>query len=147
MAILAVQNHGPLIVASNYWTLPAARAGRVLISINAGAFRLLIPASQEPMIADMLTAKEILVTRAPWPEAGLLDAFEVLFDDRTDDPFALHLSPASFDRVPEDADIAIPWLFTAWTAPRRGRPHKALERACWYRRAPSIPWLRPREGD
>jgi hypothetical protein len=143
--MFVVENHGPLIVSSNYWDLPAARAGKILVSLNAGAFRLLIPPSAEPSIPDMQTAKECLVTRGPWPEARLPDAFEILFDDRTSNPFALHLAPESFDRVPEDGDIAIPWVLTAWTGGRRGKPRMVLERPCWYRRADQIPHLKPRE--
>jgi hypothetical protein len=145
--LLRIDNHGPLVVASNYWDLPAEKAGKVLVSLNAGAFRLLIPESAEPAIADMRTARECVVSRGPWPAAGLADAFEVLFDDGTDDPFALHLSPESFDRVPADEDAAKEWVLSAWTRPRRGRPHKALERPCWYRRSARLPDLRPRGAE
>lgn len=143
---LVIRNHGPLITSSNYWELPAAKAGKLFVSINAGAFRVLIPPALESAISDMLTAKECLVSRGPWAAMRLPDAFEILFDDRTADPFALHLSPESFDRLPMDEDIAIPWVLTAWTAPRRGKPHRALERPCWYRRVPAIPNLKPREA-
>ena len=141
--LLVVQNHGPLILSSNYWELPAARAGKFLVSLNAGAFRLLVPSSQEGLVGEMATGKGVAVTRGPWPAAGLPDAFEVLFDDTTSDPFALHLAPESFDRVPTDADAAGEWVFTAWTRPRRGKPHKALERPCRYRRAAMLPYLKP----
>lgn len=145
--MLRIENHGPLIVSSNYWTLPAARAGKVLVSINAGAFRVLIPQSIEGMIPEMMTGKSCVVSRGPMAELNLPDAFEVLFDDGTADPFAFHLSPQSFDRIPEDADAGREWVLSAWTAPRRGRPHKAFERPCWYRRVPSLPWLKPHSGD
>jgi hypothetical protein len=145
--ILTISNHGPLITRTNYWDLPAARAGKILVSLNAGAFRLLIPELLEPALPDMMTAKECLVSRGPWPAQGLPDAFEILFDDRTADPYAIHLTPQSFDRLPGDADIATPWVLSAWTRPRRGKPHKAFERPCWYRRVPSIPWLQPREPE
>lgn len=145
MPKLVVQNHGPLITACNYWTLPAAEAGKVYISINAGAFRVLLPRDAEPSLPDMLAARECLVTRAPWPAMRLADAFEFLFDDRTRDPFAFHTSPEALDRLPPDEDIAIPWILSVWTSPRRGRPHKALERPCWYRRGDALPYLKPRE--
>lgn len=146
MNVLVVANHGPLITSTNFWDLPAAKAGKVLVSVNAGAFRVLVPRSAESAIPDMLTAKECLVSRGPWPAMRLADAFEILFDDRSGNPFALHLAPESFDRIPADEDVAIPWVLTAWTSPRRGRPYRALERPCWYRRAPSIPYLKPRGG-
>lgn len=144
--MLRVENHGPLILATNFWDLPEAKLGKVLVSLNAGAFRILLPASAEPTLDDMRTAKECIVSRGPWPAQGLPDAMEILFDDGTDGPFALHLSPQSFDRLPIDDDAAKEWILSVWTRPRRGRPHKALERPCWYRRVPSIPWLKPK-GD
>lgn len=143
--MLRIQNHGTLITACNYWDLPEAAAGKFLVSINAGAFRVLIPPAHEPSIGDMQTAKECLVTRGPWPAMKLDDAFEILFDDRTSDPYAIHLTPGAFDRLPTDADIAIPWVLTCWTS-RRGKPRMALERPCWYRRADRIPHLKPRES-
>lgn len=144
--MLEIRNHGPLILQSNYWELPAALAGKFLISINAGAFRLLVPASQEGLIEEFATAKGIAVTRGPMPELGLLDGFEVLFDDATPNPFKLDLSPESFDRVPAPEDVAGDWVFSAWTRPRRGKPRKALERPCLYRLAARLPDMRPWES-
>jgi hypothetical protein len=143
--MLRIENHGPLIISTNYWELPDARAAKLLVSLNDRTFRVLVPQSLESAIPDMMTGRECLVSRGPWPAMRLPDAFEILFDDRTSDPFALHLSPGSFDIVPSDEWIAIPVVLTVWTSPRRGRPHKALERPCWYRRCPQIPYLKPRE--
>jgi hypothetical protein len=142
---LVVENDGPLLVGSNYWGLPMARAGKILVSTNAGAFRLMVPRSLEYAIAEMNTARECVVSRGPWPNFPLEDGFEILFDDCSANPFALHLSPGSFDRLPTDEDIGIPWTLAVYTAPRRsGRPHRAFQRPCWYRRVPRIPWLKPR---
>lgn len=143
--MLRIENHGPLITATNFWDLPEARLGKVIVSCNAGAFRVLLPVQHEPALADMATAGECLVSRGPWPAQRLADAFEILFDDGTADPFALHLSPESFaGTTPIPADAGKEWLLTVWTRPRRGKPHKALERPCWYRVVPRIPWLKPR---
>jgi hypothetical protein len=140
--VLIVKNHGPLVVASNFWELPESKLGKYLVSVNAGAFRLLLPESLEPALDDMRTAKGVAVSRGPWPAQGLDDAIEILFDDGTRDPFALHTATEAFDRLPLDADAGWEWLFTVWTRPRRGRPHKALERACRYRRSARLPDLR-----
>lgn len=141
--MLEIRNHGPLILSTNYWDSPAALAGKFLVSANAGAFRLLLPGSQEGFLDDMKTAKGCAVSRGPWPTMRLADAFEILFDDETSDPFALHTVPESFDRLPTAENVATEWILSVWTQPRRGRPHKALERPCRYRLAPSIPDLRP----
>lgn len=141
---LIIENDGPRIVATNYWDLPAARAGKVLVSINAGAFRVLLPPALEPALADMATARECVVSRGPWPGAGLRDALEILFDDGSDSPYALHLAPESFDRLPTAENAGLAWILSAWTQPRRGVPHKALERPCYYRIVDCLPYLKPR---
>jgi hypothetical protein len=140
-----IENHGPLVVSTNFWDLPVAQLGKVYVSLNAGAFRVLLPVTMEPALDDLKTARECVVSRGPWPEMGLPDAFEVLFDDGTSDPFALHLSPQSFDHVPTTENVGKEWVLSVWTRPRRGKPHKALERPCWYRIVPHVPWLKPRE--
>jgi hypothetical protein len=144
---LEIQSHGPLVVRTNYWDLPAARAGKVVVSPNAGAFRLLLPEQLEDLIVpDLLPAKECVVSRGPWPAEGLADGTEILFDDRSESPFALHLTPESWTHLPIPEDAGREWVLSVWTRPRRGRPHKALERPCWYRLVPQIPCLLPRES-
>jgi hypothetical protein len=142
---LVIANHGGLILETNYWQLPPIPGELLRVSINAGAFRVLLRPQAESALADMRTARECVVSRGPWPAAGLADALEILFDDGSADPFALHLQIESFDRLPPDSDAGKEWLLSVWTRPRRGAaPHKALERPCWYRRVPSLPWLKPR---
>jgi hypothetical protein len=143
--VLQIENHGPLLIASNFWGTEMERAGKFYLSINAGAFRLLVPRGQEPAVTEMATAQEVVVSRGPWPAEGRDEGIELLFEDGSDAPFCLHLSIESLDRLPLAEDAGREWVFTAWTAPRRGRPHKALERPCWYRLVPKIPWLRARE--
>jgi hypothetical protein len=142
--VLQIENHGPLLIASNFWGTEMERAGKFYLSINAGAFRLLVPRGQEPAVTEMATAQEVVVSRGPWPAEGRDEGIELLFEDGSDAPFCLHLSIESLDRLPLAEDAGREWVFTAWTAPRRGRPHKALERPCWYRVVPKIPWLRAR---
>lgn len=140
--MLTIKNHGALILESNFWDSEQAAAGKLYVSLNAGAFRLLLPSGIESVIADMTTAKECVVSRGPWSQAGLNDALEILFDDHTSDPFALHLSPETFDRLPAEEDAGREWVLTVWTS-RRGKPRQVLSRPCFYRRVPRIPWLKP----
>ena len=51
--LLQIENHGPLVVATNYFRTDLARAGALYLSVNAGAFRLLVPAVQRAAISDM----------------------------------------------------------------------------------------------
>jgi hypothetical protein len=142
--LLRIENHGPLITATNFWESAAEAAGKLYLSINGGAFRLLVPRSQEPAIAEMTTGKEVIISRGPWPQMRLPDGLELLFEDGSDSPYALHLSIESADRLPRAKDAGKEWIFTAWSAPRRGRPHQVLQRPCWYRLVPKIPYLKPR---
>ena len=50
---LIFANNGPLLISSNYWESDLARAAYLYLSINAGAFRLLVPESQRSIISDM----------------------------------------------------------------------------------------------
>jgi hypothetical protein len=144
MNFLRIDNYGPRILACNFWGSNVERAGKLYVSLNAGAFRLLLPAALESAVSKMATGHGVAVSRGPWPAMRLGDALEILFDDGTPDPFALHLSPESFDRLPAPGDVAGDWVCTAWTRPRGGdRPRLALERPCRYRLSKWIPDLRP----
>lgn len=138
MDFLVVENDGPRIVATNYWDLPHAALGKVLVTVNAGAFRVLMPPSLELAIEDMRTAKTCLVTRGPWPVGhrsggpGTANNVEILFDDGSDTPYILFLVAAAFDRLPPDSEVGKPCVLSVWTRPRRGVPHMALERPCGY---------------
>src|SRR5262249_38420027 len=118
--LLRIDNDGPRILACSFWGSEVEWAGKLYVSLNAGAFRLLVPASLESAIAEMAPAEGVAVSRGPWPAMRLPEGFEILFDDGTPDPLALHLMPASFDRLPAPGDVAGEWLFSVWTRPRGG---------------------------
>jgi hypothetical protein len=137
--MIRIDNHGPLITGSNFWESEQEAAGKFFMSTNAGAFRLLVPRCQEPVVSELSTAREVVISRGPWPAERCDDGIELFFDDGSDSPFVLHFSVESLDRLPLDTDAGKEWIFTAWTAPRRRGPHKSLERPAWYRRVPRIP--------
>jgi hypothetical protein len=45
MDLLRIDNDGPRILACNFWGSEVERAGKLYVSLNAGAFRLLVPAA------------------------------------------------------------------------------------------------------
>ena len=138
--MLQIENSGQDIASTNYWTSEHARAGLLFLSINAGAFRLMVPASQESQIPEMRTATEAVVSRGPWPDRGLHDAFEVLFEDGTDSPYSLHMSPEQLDRLPTSGARKSEHVFSIWTS-----AGKQFECPCWYRIVERLPWLKPRK--
>ena len=145
--MIQITNHGPLITATNYWGSELARAGKLFVSVNAGAIRVLLPPQLYGALADMRAAPECVLSRGPWldaeaPDNLFAEGIEIMWDDGSDSPYALHLAPASFDLLPAEPDAGREWLLTVWTA-KDGKPHKSLERKCHWRRVPRIPWLKP----
>ena len=101
--------------------------------MQRGAFRVLLPTSLKDMLGDMATATQCVVSRGQWPAMGLRDGIEILFDDGTADPFAVHLAVESFDRLPAATDNGREFILTVWM---RG-PKKVLTR----------PWVPTRAED
>lgn len=140
--MITITNHGPLIASTNYWELAIEEAGKLFVSVNAGVIRVLVPRVHRRIIQEMRAARNCVLSRGPWPEMRLDDAVEILWDDGSDNPFAMHLSPESFDLLPGEPEPGREWIITAWDC-KKGRPHKAVERVCHWRRVDAIPCMRP----
>lgn len=141
MSILQISNHGPLITRTNYWGSEHERAGKIIASVNAGAVRLLIPRKHAEIIGDLRTAKQVIISRGPWPAERVDDAVELLFDDGTLNPFAFHLSANSFaDFLPGPPKPGQEWIVSVWVQ-KKMKPHKALERPAKWRRVDKLPDL------
>lgn len=140
------QNHGPLLVATNYWQSEHAHAGKLYCSVNAGAIRVLLPESQRPVINELRTAEYAILSRGPWPAENRTEAVEILWEDKSDSPHCWHLSVESFDLLPAEPEPGRDWTISIWDE-KKHRPHKCLERPCYWRRVPQIPWLKPWEGN
>ena len=137
------QNHGPLIVSSTYLGSEYEQSGKLLCSVNAGAVRILVPRHNRHVLNQWRSAKYAILSRGPWPEMGLAEAVEILWEDGSDNPYCLHLSPESFDpALPGEPPAGQGWIVTAWDC-KKGKPHRALEKPCHWRRVPRIPYLKP----
>lgn len=144
MTVIRTENHGPLIVASTYWDSEQAKSGKVYVSVNAGAIRVMVPACARQVIEECRSSQYAILSRGPWPEQGLQEAAEILWEDKSDSPYSMHLSVQSFDALPAEPPAGQEWVISLWDL-KKGRPHKALERKCYWRRVPRIPWLKPWE--
>jgi hypothetical protein len=144
VAIIETRNNGPLIVSSTYWGSDMEKMGLLYLSINAGAFRLLLPAGREDLVEEMRTGKTIVISRGPWadPVGRGNDSLEILFDDGTKTPFSIHLGAPQADRLPADSDAGRECILSVWMAPG-GVPEMVFQSKCWYRLAPRIPFLQP----
>ena len=140
---LTISNDGPDIVETNYWQTDMAKAGKFYLSTNAGCFRVLVPSMHSGAVRDMRAAYTCVVSRGPYPDLRLPDALEIVFDDGSEEPWSLHLSPASCDRMPLDQDTAQAWTLAVWVHRVGTTGRKALEKPCHYRRVRRLPDLRP----
>jgi hypothetical protein len=140
---LEIANDGQEIRATNYFESEYARRGACYVSVNAGAFRLLVPPMHESAITELRTTREVVVSRGAWPAAGRDDAFEILFDDDTDSPFCLHFGAEQIDRFPLAEDVAGKWFFSAWIR-GNNNPVCAFRAPCYYRVVARLPCLEPR---
>lgn len=139
--MIVIHNDGQLITDTNYWMTEQAQGGKVYCSLNAGAVRLLLPRMRFPEVADMEMAKECVISLGPWPEHYGRDAVEILFDDLSQNPYALFLVAESFDFLPAEPPPGREWILSVWVE-YDGRPYNAFERVCHWRRVPCIPWLK-----
>jgi len=136
--MLIVENNGPEIIETNYFKTEHAARGFFYMTINAGAFRLLVPDVQLYSTTDMQAATEVIISRGPWPDKGKADALELLFEDNTDDPFSIHLPMEQYDRMPGNKDANKPFIFSAWSS-----GGKLFEKPCFFRMVKKLPWLKP----
>jgi hypothetical protein len=142
MSQFIVKNEGKSIVDTNFWGSEMEHAGRIYCSTNAGAVRLLLPRSMLAMLDECRTADYVILSRGPWPEEGQKDAVELLFEDRTESPYAMHLTANSFDLVPGEPTAGREWSLSIWTG-TNGRPEMAMQLPCKWRRSKRLPDLSP----
>jgi len=142
--MLVIKNNDQEITETNFWETDQAKAGAFYLSINAGAFRLLLPQRHESILAELETAKDIIISRGPWPDAAQQEAMEILFDDGSYAPFSIHLGANQVDRWPLPEDAGKTFVFTIWVL-RNDKPLRVSIVGCYYRTATRLPWLKPRE--
>ena len=143
MNLITIENNGPEIISTNYWQSDYASRGAFYVAVNAGCFRLLVPDIQLSQVVEWRSAREVIISRGPWPDAGKHEAIELLFEDDSDNPFCLHMGSEQIDRLPPDADRDRQgqpprWKFAAWTS-----GGKILELPARYRIVKRIPCLKP----
>lgn len=132
-----LRNDGAQIVDTNYWTTSAAAAGFCYLSLQAGALRLLVPDAQRDAIKEMKTAEFVIASFGFWPESDT-EGVELLFEDNSSQPFALHLPVKLMDRQVSASDMGrdVPFLLYS--------PHGLeFEKRVKLRRVAKIPCLEP----
>ncbi len=107
--MLIITNNGAEIASTNYWLSEHAEKGLCYLSWNAGAGRLLLPDKASTILTDVNSADHVVITR------GILrgkDSYEIMFDDGSDEPFALFIDVQQSDRLPSEDRFS--FTFTIW---------------------------------
>ena len=121
--VIEVKNDGQRIVSTNYWDTLHADAGRAFCSVNAGAVRILMPPALEDLLPAMQSGKYCVISIGRWPSMRQDQGVEILFQDDTDSPLAMHFSANSFDVLPGDPGGKL-WTVAVWL---REQDHPVLE--------------------
>jgi len=106
--MISISNNGQAIAQTNYWSTAQALSGYCFLSRNAAALRLLLPKARSAWLKDILAAKKVTIERS----VDIPGGFDVVFEDGTDMPFFIAMSPRLIDRKLSRTDC-IP--FTVWT--------------------------------
>lgn len=140
--MIVIENDGPELVSTSYWESELAANGFVYLTINAGCFRLIAPAIAGLSLAKAQGAECVLVTRGAWPAKGRPDGLELLFDDHSSNPYAIHIVTDQCDHLPLDSDKDRPGQLPRWILAIYTEAGKMFELPARYRIAESIPCLK-----
>lgn len=114
--MIQIENQGAEISATNYFASPLAKAGKYFCSINAGAFRLLVPPQLEAGLKqEIKLARSFEIEKGPLPSAPGSKGITIWFVDGSDSLYALQLDTNSIDRLPLDSDHGKQVVFSIWS--------------------------------
>ncbi len=143
--MIKIENRGPAIVSTNFWETDLAKGGKLFCSCNAGCIRILLPANLKNLIAECRSASYVILSRGAWPAENLPEAVELLFEDESDKPMALMLSPESFDLLPArpPQPRGRGWNLSIWIEQPAGKPCQVLELPVRWRAVVALPYMKP----
>jgi hypothetical protein len=130
-----LRNDGAKLLETNYWTTSYAGRGFCYLSPLGGALRLLIPEAQRAAIQEMRNAKYVIASFGFWPEADT-EGVELLFEDDSSEPFALHLPVTLMERQIGSSDMGREVPFLAYSP-----AGLEFEMRVKLRRVPALPCL------
>jgi hypothetical protein len=139
-AMIQVVNHGAHVAATDYWLSDLNSRGLFFLSINTGAFRLLMPDALAWAVQEFETAQHVIISRGQFQGQ---DAYEILFDDGTDTPFSVQVGINQADRVVPSSDDGQTVIFSAWIRNKaNGTPLLAYEKNARFRAVETLPCLK-----
>jgi hypothetical protein len=137
--MIQIENAAQRIIKTDYWDSEYARAGYFYLSWNARAGRLLVPDAQKPALTEMRSARLVIVSSGPIADpraGGTRPALELLFEDDSDSPYAIHIVEEQTDRKLPETNQGGGFLIAAWT--RGGLKHSWPGK---YREVDELPCL------
>lgn len=138
--MLYFENDGPIISRTNYFKSTYEKNNIVFLSWNANTARVLIPDGLKADLQEMCGTKQVIISRGYWTEMGVANAIELLFEDESDNPYCIFLSPEQTDRViPEAAQGGSDNFFVSIYI-RMGEKFRFPAK---YRIVDTIPYLKP----
>lgn len=126
MGFITIKNDGKKIIETDYFDSELNQAGKFFLSINAGAFRLLVPDVFSEIIHKELQLAEYI-------EFSKGETFvNILFEDHSDNPYQIQMTHNSLDRIPAEGDRGREDLvFSAWV--KKGDALKKIsEKRCKF---------------
>lgn len=126
-----IKNNEKNIESTDYWRAQPAQAGKFFFSFNANSCRVLFPRIEKSVLQDMKAAHSITLSLGPAPLMGGRMAYEILFDDGTFNPYALHTTLEASDRIISQHEDGNALEISIWTEKRKG---KSLKTVCVFRR-------------
>lgn len=133
LIMLEIVNAGAEIKSTNYFDTAHALRGLYYVSWNASSARVLVPDVQLGALDEMRTGRICVISRG---KLYGVDALELMFDDGSDAPFALHIEMRQTDRAIIDDHQS--FKVAAWT-----RAGKVAEWSGKYRVVQELPYLEP----
>lgn len=110
-----IRNQGQRIIETSYWDTEHAQRGYLYLSWNASCARVLVPDVAKPILRELKSAREVIVSRGPWIDQGGREAIELLWEDDSDAPFAVQLVSEQCDRLIPDSDQGSGFWVSVWT--------------------------------
>jgi hypothetical protein len=84
-------------IKTTYYRTEMCAKGFYYLVHNNGKYFLFLPKYDEKVIQEMKTGKHVVITRGS--HEGVKDCFEIVFDDGSENPFAILLRDEQFSRI------------------------------------------------
>jgi hypothetical protein len=122
--LLQINNSGQDITSTNYFDSEYNTNGKFLVSLNAGAFRLLVPDA----VAGEICSELASVDHVEIEQRG--ETCSIVLDDGSANPYTIQTTMNAFTPRPAASDSGREFVFSAWISPLE----KIAELACVYSR-------------